>query len=165
MGFCWNSLSYVFKQQQTHITYNDSYRLRLSPGGSSIEEFFCPFFHDGGHRMCSICSVLIILKAQRYIRGNRDRGASFLSHGNERQTSGGHKILFLSDNRCGHQGGSSRHSRYSVNVCSGPKDISHPASLYTLVCIDDYAKQRCIQYCPFYRIFLDLYLQGFDCYY
>lgn len=102
VGFCQSSLSCVFKRQQTHITYNDSYRSRLSPGGSSIEEFFCPFFHDGGHRMCSICSVLIILKAQRYIRGNRDRGASFLSHGNERQTSGGHKILFLSDNRRGH---------------------------------------------------------------
>ena len=102
MGFCWNSLSYFFKQQQTHITYNDSYHLCLSPGGSLIEEFFCPFFHDGGHSICSICSVLIILKAQRYIRGNRDRGASFLSHGNERQTNWGHKILFLCDNHCGH---------------------------------------------------------------
>lgn len=64
--------------------------------------FFCPFLHDSGHSMCSICSVLIILKAQMYIRATEMRGALFLSHGYGRQTNRGHKILFLSDNHCGH---------------------------------------------------------------
>lgn len=62
---------------------------------------FRPFLHDSGHSMCSICSVLIILKAQMYIRATEMRGAFVPISWKWRQTNWGHKIL-LSDNHCGH---------------------------------------------------------------
>lgn len=129
---------------------------------------FSPFFHDGETQQ-----VLSVLLHMNYIKGI---DACQVQHRREvphfclmdigcRPMAVTEFSSFLIIH-CGHSVGCFRYSKYSVNFCSVPREMSRqppPASLYTSFCIDHYVTQKC-SILPLCKIFFELCLE-IDCYY